>query len=87
MLLIEHAKIEHLILDLSAGERDPFIAIRFLFEEFFTGLHDFVDNVDVDLPELPAEVCVDHRIQLPQYLTQLRVEVVLYAVVGSESKR
>lgn len=54
-----------------------------LFEALLSSLDDFVERSDIDLPILLAQVSVDHRVELPQDLAQLGVEVVLDAVVAS----
>lgn len=54
-----------------------------LFEALLSSLDDFVERSDIDLPILLAQVSVDHRVELPQNLAQLGVEVVLDTVVSS----
>ncbi len=42
--------------------------VGFVLEEFFTGLNDFVDNVDVDFPVVPAEVGVNDGVEFAEDL-------------------
>ena len=55
----------------------------FLLQSVIRGLDDFVERCHFYFSEFTLEMAVDGLVQLPQSLPQLRVEVVLDAVIGS----
>ena len=71
----------------SAGSRHNLLAVRSFFEPLLTSLHYLVYHVYVYFSELSLKMAVNHSVQLTKHLTQLRVEVVFDAVVGSTCTR
>lgn len=55
----------------------------FLLQSIIRGLDDLVERRHFYFPEFAFEMAVNGLVELPQRFPQLRVEVVLHAVIGS----
>jgi len=67
----------------STGLRDKILASWTFFKLFFTCFNYFVYDIDVDLSEFPAKICMNDCVQLAKHFTQFWIKVILDTVIWS----